>query len=302
MILKNCMVGRMLYKQITYGIDNGIAIITLNRPEKLNAWTWVMAREVREAMYSAASDESVKVILLTGAGRGFCAGADMSELESAPDRESSNPEPNNQLSPEQQVSILMMTKTEEELDPENKNYNRDDFRKRYSYLLGINKPLIAAINGPAAGVGLVISLYCDIRFASDKAKFSTAFSRRGLIAEHGISWTLPRIVGVANALDLLFSSRIIDAQEALSMGLINSVFPADNFMKSVMAYASQLAETVSPRSTRIIKRQVYNAQFQNLAQACADADEELLLSLKSEDFQEGVSHFLEKRSPKFSGK
>jgi enoyl-CoA hydratase/carnithine racemase len=262
-----------------------------------------MAGEVRDALHSAADDDAVKVIVLTGAGRGFCAGADMAELGSAPDRDASeNNALNNALTTEQQVSVMMMTKMEAELDPENKKGTRDDFRKRYSYLPGIDKPVIAAINGAAVGVGFVMSLYCDIRFASAKAKFSTAFSKRGLIAEHGISWILPRIAGMANALDLLFSARTIDAGEALAMGIVSRVFPEDEFMAGVMAYATQLAETVSPRSLRVMKRQIYNAQFQTLAEACADADRELLLSLKSEDFQEGVAHFLEKRPPRFSGK
>ena len=292
----------MLYTQIIYEAENGIATITLNRPEKLNALTWVMAGEIRDAMHTAARDENIRVILLTGAGKGFCAGADMDELKNAPNDKSISADKDGKVPAERQVSVLMRTKTEEELDPENEDGNRPDFRKRYSYLLGINKPVIAAINGPAAGAGFVMSLYCDMRFVSENARFSSTFSRRGLIAEHGISWILPRIVGASNALDLLFSSRLIGAQEAVSMGLVNRVLPTDGFMEGVMAYALELAETVSPRSLRVIKRQVYNGLFQSLAESCEQADEELLLSLKSEDFQEGVAHFLEKRSPKFTGK
>lgn len=290
----------MTYEQIRYENKKNIVVITLNRPEKLNAWTYVIARELRDALYKAEADESVRVVVLTGAGRGFCSGADISELQSAPDR--GVDKSGQTLSPEQQVSVLMMTKTEEELDPENAKDNRDDFRRRFSYFLGLQKPVIAAINGPCLGLGLIITLFCDIRFASEKAKFSTAFSKRGLIAEHGISWILPRIAGISNALDMLFSSRLIEAEEAFKMGLVNRVFPEENFMESVMAYASDLANTVSPRSMRIMKRQVYNAIFQSLAEAWAVADEEMLSSFQSEDFKEGISHFLEKRSPKFTGK
>lgn len=292
----------MAYKQIVYETEKGIGTITLNRPERLNAWTWVMAQEVRDAMYRAARDQDIRVILLTGAGKGFCAGADMEELKGTQDNRLIETKTDSALPPEQEVSVLMRTKTEGEIDPENADCNREDFRKRYTYLLGIQKPIIAAINGAAAGLGFILALYCDIRFASKTSKFSTSFSRRGLIAEHGVSWILPRIVGISNALDLLFSSRLINAQEAFQMGLVNNVFPAETFMEEVMAYASELAEKVSPRSMHVIKRQVYNAQFQGLAEACAQADEELLLSLKSEDFREGIAHFLEKRSPTFTGK
>jgi enoyl-CoA hydratase/carnithine racemase len=147
-----------------------------------------------------------------------------------------------------------------------------------------------------------MTLYCDLRFASDKARFSTAFSSRGLIAEHGISWLLPRIVGVSNALDLLYSARMVDAHEALRIGLVNRVFSDEKLMEGVISYASELASYVSPRSLKVMKKQIYNALFQTLAEATETADEELLLSIQSEDFKEGVAHFIEKRAPKFPGK
>lgn len=291
----------MAYEQIIYTTGDRVATIMLNRPDQLNAWTRLMAEEIRDAIYLAAKDEAVRVIVLTGAGRGFCAGADMAELETAVDQGVADLD--DTMTAEQRVSVLTGTKTEEEREDSIVGNNiRADFRKRYSYFPAVPKPIIAAVNGPAAGLGLMVALYCDLRFASEKARFFTAFSQRGLIAEHGISWILPRIVGVSNALDLLFSSRIIDAREALNIGLVNRVFPEGGFMEGVMDYASKLAETVSPRSMNVIKRQVYNAQFQSLAEACAQADEELLLSLKSDDFKEGIAHFLEKRSPIFTGK
>ena len=172
----------------------------------------------------------------------------------------------------------------------------------HSYLPAIPKPIIAAINGPAAGLGLILALYCDLRFASEKARFSTAFSRRGLIAEHGISWLLPHTVGLPHALDLLFSARMIDAGEALRLGLVNRVFPEEGLMAGVLAYATELATLVSPRSLKVMKRQVWEAQFQTLAEAAAAADRELVLSIESEDFKEGVAHFLKKRQPEFTGK
>jgi enoyl-CoA hydratase/carnithine racemase len=195
----------------------------------------------------------------------------------------------------------MGTKTEEERQDGRHSDMSPDFRKRYSYLSAIPKPIIAAINGPAAGVGFIITLYCDLRFASKTARFSTAFSRRGLIAEHGISWMLPRIVGLSNALDLLFSARMIDVEEALRMNLVDRIFLEESLMEGVRSYASELVTSVSPRSLRIMKKQVYEAQFQTLAEAAAIADAELMASMKSKDFKEGVAHFLEKRPPAFTG-
>jgi enoyl-CoA hydratase/carnithine racemase len=179
---------------------------------------------------------------------------------------------------------------------------RADFRHKYSYFPAVTKPVIAAINGPVVGLGLVITLYCDIRFASDAARFGTAFARRGLIAEYGVAWMLPRLVGHANALDLLLSARMIDAAEAVRMGLANQVFPRDTFMEKVREYAIDLASNVSPRSTRIIKRQVYEAMFETLTGSFERSEQEMLASLQCADFKEGVAHFVEKRAPVFTGK
>ena len=284
----------MGYREIIYTTADRIAVITLNRPGRLNAWTPLMAEEVRDAMYRAEDDDEVRVVILTGAGRGFCSGADMAELENA----AAGGVPG----AEQRVSDLTGTMTEEEREGQNPHNVRADFRKRYSYLLAIPKPIIAAVNGPAAGLGLIMALYCDLRFAADSARFSTAFSRRGLIAEHGISWMLSRVVGLPHALELLFSARMVDAEEALRLGLVHKVFPEERFMEDVLAYARELATSVSPRSLRVMKQQVYHAQFQTLAEASRTADEELLKSIESEDFKEGVAHFIEKRTPRFTGK
>ena len=162
--------------------------------------------------------------------------------------------------------------------------------------------MIAAVNGPVVGLGLVITLYCDLRLASDAARFSTTFARRGLVAEYGMAWMLPRIVGIANALDLLFSARTIDAAEALRMGLVNRILPQESFLDKVHEYAGELASTVSPRSLRIIKRQVYEAMFQPLSEAFDISVNEMMASFKTEDFKEGVAHFVEKRPPAFRGR
>ena len=290
----------MTYEEIIYMKADRVAFITLNRPERLNAWTPVMAEEVRTAMGTAAEDDEVRVIVLTGAGRGFCPGADMAELQHG--AEHGVPTLPDASTAKQIVSALTGTKTVAELEGSVDSNVRADFRKRYSYFPAIPKPIIAAIDGPAAGLGLILALHCDVRFASEKARFTTAFSRRGLIAEHGISWLLSRTVGLSNALDLLLSGRIIDAQEALQMGLVNRVFPEHGLTEGVLAYARDLATLASPRSLRVIKRQVYEAQFQTLAEATEAADEEMVLSIRSADFKEGVAHFVEKRPPQFTGK
>ena len=270
-----------------YHVNGRVATITLNRPDKLNAWTAVMESEVRGHFAEAEKDDNVRAIILTGAGRGFCAGADISLLSGVAEKG---------LDARGREQALRNSSGGA------KSGARLDFSRKYSYFPSIEKPIIAAINGADVGLGLVISLYCDIRFASDAAKFSTAFSRRGLIAEYGLAWMLPRLVGHANALDLLFSARMIDAAEAQAMGLVNKVFPQDTFLDKVNAYAQDLADNVSPRSTRIMKRQVYEAMFQTLEQAFETSESEMLLSLQSDDFKEGVAHFLQKRAPSFTGK
>jgi len=278
----------MGYQEILYDVADHIATITLNRPAKLNAWTSQMEREVEQAMVAAGNDDDVRVVILTGAGRGFCAGADMANLDGL--AQSSN------------ASETLKKVLSQRLTAALRDGVRPDFQKTYSYFPSIDKPVIGAINGAAAGLGLVVSLYCDIRFASDQAKFSTAFARRGLIAEHGISWMLPRLVGVANALDLLFSARLIDAAEALRMGLVNRVLPHEEFAAEVRKYALEIATASSPRSTRVIKQLVYAALFQNLGEAVEAANEEMIKSFASQDFKEGVAHFLQKRAPAFTGK
>ena len=276
-------------QEILYTVSGRVATVTLHRPDKLNAWTRTMEAEVRQAMQQAASDDRVRAIVLTGAGRGFCAGADMSLLQDVVEgRVHPQPEPGRDDGDADGIVDQMDW--------------RADFRRQYSYFPALPKPVIAAINGPAVGLGLVIAMFCDLRFASEEAKFGTAFARRGLIAEYGLAWLLPKVIGHANALDLLLSARIVNAQEALRMGLVNQVLAHDKFMDGVYAYANDLADRVSPRSMRVIKRQVYEAMFQTLGQALNTAAGEMGASLQCEDFKEGVAHFVEKRDAAFTGR
>lgn len=272
------------FGDILYATDAGVATVTLNRPDKLNAWRAQMEQEVRAAMKMAAADDAVRVIILTGAGRGFCAGADMGMLQTIQSGDAST-----------------SRSAVDAASPWDASSN-ENFQKQYSYFPAVPKPIIAAINGSAAGLGLIMSLYCDIRFAADTAKFTTAFSRRGLVAEHGISWLLPRLIGFSNAADLLYSARVITAAEAQAMGLVSRVLPAASFEQEVRAYASMLASEVSPRSLREMKREIWNAQFQTLGQAIEAANADMPPSFRSEDFREGVAHFVEKRAPRFTGR
>lgn len=278
-------------QDVLYEVQDRIATITLNRPERLNAWTRPMGEAMRDAVRRAALDDQVRVILLTGAGRGFCAGADMELLQAV-------------------GSVSQQDRAREagvggQVEPMPNPSGIDIaalYNQRFGYLVACPKPVIAAINGACAGLGLVIALYCDLRFASAQAKFTTAFSQRGLIAEHGMSWLLPRLIGNANALDLMFSARKFDGEEAQRLGLVNRAFAPEALMPETLAYARALADTVSPRSMAVMKAQVYGAALQDFDSALAIADDQMVQCFPSEDFREGVAHFLEKRPPRFTGR
>ena len=177
-----------------------------------------------------------------------------------------------------------------------------DYQTPHSYFPAVPKPVVAAINGACAGLGLVYALYCDPRFAAARAKFTTAFARRGLIAERGISHTLPWLVGLSTALDLLMSARKIDADEALRLGLVDRVVPADELMTTVYAYTRDLADNVSPRAMAVIKRQVWAVGTQTLREAIDIGNRDMAASFSTEDFKEGVAHFVEKRPAAFAGR
>jgi len=255
---------------VTREFHDGVAVLTLNRPDRLNAWTAQMKREYFDLLEHCAADADVRVIVLTGAGRGFCAGADMAELQALGDG-----------SVEERAA-------------------QEDPRPQ-TFPLTIPKPLIAAINGPCAGLGLVHALMCDLRFAAAGAKITTAFSRRGLVAEHGISWILPRVVGPSRALDLLYSSRIVLAEEAEELGLVNRVVEPERLLDETLAYARDLAENCAPSSMATMKRQIYTDIDRGLDEALAAANELMVESFTRPDFTEGVASFMERRPPRFAG-
>lgn len=273
--------------EVLYEVRERVAIITLNRPDRLNAYTATLANCLKRAFARADADSAVRVIVLTGAGRGFCAGADMDVLSGAVERGSTGrdpaqEEPHFSKGPGPDL-------TGEFADAE-----------RFGYFVKLKKPVIAAINGPCAGIGMVMALYADLRLAADSVVFTTAFAQRGLVAEHGISWLLPRLIGQAQAMDLLLSARRVYAEEAKAMGLVNTVYPMASFLDDALGYARILAETVSPRSMAVMKAQVWKANFQDFNAALATADTEMAASLKHSEFKEGVAHFVEKRKPRFA--
>jgi enoyl-CoA hydratase/carnithine racemase len=270
------------YEQIIYEVADPIATIKLNRPRKLNAWTDRMGAEVKHAFARAEQDERVVVIVLTGEGRGFCAGADLGQLKEIGD------------------GVVRGDELPEELEasPGDDSVG-ESFRGHYSYLMSIRKPVIAAINGPCAGMAVPIALCCDMRFASDTAKFTTAFSRRGLIAEWGISWTLARAVGPAHAMDLILSGRTFDANEAERLGVVNRTLPHAELLPFVTDYAQDMAANCSPTSMAIMKRQIYQDMTESLAHANEKSFDLMLESFGRPDLKEGVTSFMQKRPPRF---
>ena len=244
-----------------------VLVLTLNRPDRLNAWTDALEDRYYACLDAAEDDPQVRAIVVTGAGRGFCAGADMDDLERGA---AGAAEPELRARP----------------------------RPR-TFPLTVRKPMIAALNGAAAGLGLVEALYCDLRFATPGAKLTTAFARRGLIAEYGISWLLARQVGPSRALDLLLSGRVVQGEEALRLGLVDRVCEPERLLDDAVAYAGELATRSSPWSMATIKAQVHADLDRSFTAAVAAADELMLKSFTRPDVEEGVRSYLEGRAPAF---
>jgi len=273
--------------EVLYSEIDNIAILTLNRPDKLNAYNENIYYGLKEGINRINLNDKINAIIITGAGRGFCAGADMDNLKNTSKGKTITPKP----------------KESEELPLEKLGPKIEEhYKTRFGFMAMCRKPIIAAINGPCAGIGLVMTLFCDLRFAAEGSKFTTAFAKRGLIAEHGISWILPRLIGHAHSMDVLFTGRVFLAEEAEKIGLVNKCFKKEIFMDSTLEYVKMLADTSSPRSVAVMKAQIYKAFFQDLNEAASVGDYEMQESFSSEDFKEGVNHFIEKRAPKFTGK
>jgi enoyl-CoA hydratase/carnithine racemase len=273
----------MELKAIRYEVKDSIATLTLNRPHRMNAWTGRMHTEYRWVLAQADHDPTVRAIVITGAGRAFCAGADAKALEGHVEKGRYDPG------------------TPEELARPGFGV-RPEFDADFAYHFGISKPILAAINGPAAGVGLVIACYADLRFAAAGAKFTTAHGRLNLPAEFGLSWLLPRMIGLTRANELLLSSRIFLAEEAFSLGLVNAVLPPEELLPHTYRYAHNLITTVSPGSLCETKRQIY-ADLHRDVRAAVEHSKALVDRMATEpDFAEGVAALTKKRLPQWSEK
>ena len=274
-----------MYESITLENVSATAVLTFNRPASLNAFTYPMMDEFKHALATAEQDDTVTGIVITGAGRGFCAGMDMNALGT--------------LSATGEQEDAESLKEKFKASPGDSSMG-EDFTSGFTYLMTIRKPIIAAVNGACAGLGMSIALLCDMRFCADSAKFVTSFSQRGLVAEHGQSWILPRVVGPSRALDLLWSSRRVLADEALQIGLVDRIYAADEVLSRAVEYVQQLGDSAAPVSLQVMKRQIYRHMNMSLGDAMAESTQLMDESLLRDDFKEGVASFMEKRAPAFS--
>ena len=272
----------MQYRDILYQVEDPVAVITMNRPARLNAFTRTMLAEIRHAVAAAERDSRVVGMILTGAGRGFCAGMDMAALDEISASQSLTAEVDATLAAEP-GDVAM----------------GPDFSIAYTYLLAVRKPVLAAINGPCAGLGFCFALLSDLRFVERQAKFTTAFAGRGLVAEHGVSWLLPRLIGSSRALDILWSARKFDGVEAERLGLADRLCETGTALEAAKDYLRELARSVSPASLMVIKQQVYRHLMVSLGPAMEETHRLMEESLTRPDFREGVRSFLEQREPAF---
>lgn len=273
----------MELKVTRYEVEDRVGTLTLNRPERLNAWTGRMHTEYRWILAEAERDPDVRVVVVTGAGRGFCAGADTAALQGHVERGGYDPgTPPDLAKPGYGV--------------------RPEFDANFAFQFGLTKPVIAAINGPAAGVGLVIACYADLRLAAKGQKLTTAHGKLNLPAEYGLSWLLPRLIGLTRANDLLLSSRTFLTDEAWKLGLLNALVEPDELLPRTYAYARQMADSVSPGSLRETKRQIYADLHRDVGSSVREADALLERMMTEPDYREGVAAFSEKRKPRWSGR
>jgi enoyl-CoA hydratase/carnithine racemase len=270
---------------IRLDIEPPVAVITLDRADRLNALTYPMIAAFRRAIDEAVADTRVVGVVVTGAGRAFSAGLDMVDLSRATSGGSGGAgAPGGEEARDRR----------EEPDP-------DELPALFSHLLRVPKPVIAAVNGVAAGGGFVLAMMCDLRFAAEmNGSFTTAFAKRGLVAEHGTSWILPRLVGINRALDLLWSARRIDAAEGYRIGFVDRLVPDDRLVHEACAYVCDLAEHVAPRSLAMMKQEVLRGLSQPIGEALRDVEMEMRASLTHPDTTEGVASFVEKRPPRFA--
>ena len=270
---------------VTYAVTDGIALITLNRPEVRNAWLNETTTLYRALLCEAELDRQVRVVVVTGAGSTFCVGADMSLLDEMSGGTAT-------IGPRNPDGTPL---------PLPGNQRDPDYALAHAYTLAMSKPVIAAINGAAAGIGFITACYADIRLAAAGAKLTTSVAKLGLPAEHGMSWLLPRLIGLGPAVELLLTGRTVTAEEAATIGLIHHVYPADQLHEQALSYAACIVADVAPSSLKIIKAQIYADMRGSFADAVRVADESMQRMVPSDDFREAVTAFGERRHPNFSG-
>ncbi len=270
----------MELKNTEYEVDSGIATIWLNRPHRMNAWTGRLHTEYRYLLAKADADDAVQAIVISGRGKGFCVGGDSQALEGHADRGSYDPGTS--------------------ADIANPGYGiAEEFDAPFAYHFGLTKPCIAAINGPAAGVGLALACFADIRFAVPGVKFTTAHGKLNLPAEYGLSWMLPRIVGLGRANDLLLTSRVFTSDEAFELGFVNALYAPDELMASTYDYVRRMITTVSPNSLRQTRWQIYRDLHRDVATSVRESEKLLNTMMGEADYKEGVRAFIEKRQPRW---
>jgi enoyl-CoA hydratase/carnithine racemase len=277
----------MNFAEIIYDKSDRIATVTFNRPGKMNAWTPTMGAETRTALLDADRDPTIGAIIVTGAGRAYCAGADMGGLSEISSGRATATGGGSSPSPDQEEWLRAQ---------------RPDYRNQYAYVLGLSKPVIGAINGACVGLGFTTCLYQDIRIASENARMGLIFVQRGLAIEHGSSWMLSRIVGVARAVELAVTGRLVDADEALRIGLVHRVVPQAKLIETAREVAGHIANNCSPLGVSEAKKLVWRHLFTDLATAIREDDESMTMMTRSEDFKEGVRAFIEKRPAKYQGR
>jgi enoyl-CoA hydratase/carnithine racemase len=258
-------------QDLRFEVEDGVAIVTINRPATLNAFTRPMIDRLRSLTDEVQRDPAVFGMVITGTGKAFCSGLDVSLLSQA--AESGG--------------------TEARIPP-------GELPGLFVHLLKVSKPVIAAVNGVAAVGGFVLAMMCDLRFAAESASFTMAMSNRGLIAEHGTSWLLPRQIGISRALDLMWTSRRMAAAEALTIGLVDRVVSAGSELDAAKDYIRDLRARVSPRALAEMKAQVYGHLDSSFSAAVEDSMRRMLEALKHPDIREGARAFVERRPPRFA--
>jgi enoyl-CoA hydratase/carnithine racemase len=278
--------SKVIEPVLLYGVKDGVATLTLNNHPQRNAMSRDMAEAFDQALVAAATDQTARVIVITGAGTAFCSGADISRLKET--AAGGAPANRSVLAPSDFYNVF----------PEPIPL---EYRTRYTFAMVIPKPVIAAVNGPAVGAGLLLALHCDIRFASTNAAFMAGFVRLGAAPEGGMAWTLPQMIGSGRARELMLSGRRVSAAEALSIGLVSRVIEPEGLMPETLAYARELATGLAPGSVAAIKRQLRNAPGQSFGMAYTESARDGRAAASSQDFLEGLAAVKDKRMPRFTG-